>query len=128
MGMAVEYVVFGSLMAANLGFGLYFAYRKKDATSAQQVFLGNRTLAVIPLAVSVLASLVSSTGLIAFTAHFYAYGFHLNWTVVAHVILLPVTLQVVIPVFYRLRLTTLFEVGPPSVLSSHSLKGSLRSA
>lgn len=57
------------------------------------------------------ASIVSSSGIVAFIGHFYAYGFHFAWGAMAALIVLPVTTHVVIPVMYTLKVTSIFEVS-----------------
>ncbi|KAL3222062.1 hypothetical protein MRX96_028979 [Rhipicephalus microplus] len=84
MVRALEGALFGFLVLSNLFLGLYFSFRKRDnATDSSavrsEVFLASRMLKTLPLAASSVASLFSSTGLVGFPAHFYAYGWHLLW-------------------------------------------------
>ncbi|KAH9381972.1 hypothetical protein HPB48_007314 [Haemaphysalis longicornis] len=116
MVAALEYVVFGIVVAGNLSLGLYFSFRKaptcKDAGSMEaDVFLGGRALKVLPLAASSVASLVSSTGLVGFPAHYYAYGMHMAWTCVTPVLFLPLATNVIVPVIYKLGITSIFQVS-----------------
>lgn len=107
-----EYVVFGVAVVANLSLALYFSFWRRSTPTMStevEVFLGSRALKVLPLAASSVASLVSSTGLIAFPAHFYAYGVHVAWTWVTAVLYLPLVTQVVVPVIYKVRVTSIFE-------------------
>ncbi|KAH7977648.1 hypothetical protein HPB49_003121 [Dermacentor silvarum] len=111
MSVNVEHITFGVLMAANLGLGLYFAFsrRARKAPTADEVFLGSRTMGTLPLAMSVLASMISAIGVIGFGAHYYAHGFHYAWSLVSAPLLVPVVTLVVIPVLYKLRVTSVFE-------------------
>ncbi|XP_070394590.1 putative sodium-dependent multivitamin transporter [Dermacentor albipictus] len=109
---AAEYAVFSVLMALNLGLGLYFSLPRKKASSAgtkAEVFLGSRALRVFPLAASVVASLISSTGMVGLTGHFYAYGFHFMWTSLTTVLVAPVAGWLFLTVLYELRVTSIFE-------------------
>lgn len=98
-------------MALNFGLGLYFSLRRKarSADTTAEVFLGSRALRSFPLAASVVASLISSTGLVGFTGHFYAYGFHLMWNGVNTIAVAPLVACLFLPVFYSLRITSVFE-------------------
>ncbi|XP_077539881.1 sodium-coupled monocarboxylate transporter 2-like isoform X2 [Haemaphysalis longicornis] len=111
MASIIEYVVFGVMMALNFGLGLYFSLRRKarSAHTPVEVFLGSRALRVVPLAASVVATLMSSTGLVGFTGHFYAYGFHLIWHGVACMAMAPIAGRLFLPVMYGLRVTSIFE-------------------
>lgn len=112
MSLAIEYAVFGILMVGNLGLGLYFAFFKRIANlTTEELFLGSRTLKVLPLAISSFASLASSTGIVGFIGHFYAYGFHFSWGAVTCLIVLPVSVFVIIPVLFKLKVTSIFEVS-----------------
>ncbi|XP_077538521.1 sodium-coupled monocarboxylate transporter 2-like [Haemaphysalis longicornis] len=111
MAQVAEYAIFGCLMALNMGLGLYFSLRRKARTAhtTAEVFLGSRALRAIPLGASVVASLVSSAGLVGFTGHFYAYGFHLNWHALTSLAVVPFVCHLFLPVLYGLRITSLFE-------------------
>ncbi|CAN7942391.1 unnamed protein product [Ixodes hexagonus] len=106
----VEYAVFGILMGSNLGLGLFFSFKKSGKLTTNEMFLGSRTLSMLPLAVSMLASVMSSTGIVGFTGHFYTYGLHMAWCVITTLVLFPVTVHVVVPVMYKLNVTSIFEV------------------
>ncbi|KAH6928756.1 hypothetical protein HPB50_019239 [Hyalomma asiaticum] len=122
MARAAEYAVFGALMALNFGLGLYFSLRRKarSADTTAEVFLGSRALRSFPLAASVVASLISSTGLVGFTGHFYAYGFHLMWNGVNTIAVAPLVACLFLPVFYSLRITSVFERHLNSLADSGS--------
>ncbi|KAH9382258.1 hypothetical protein HPB48_022187 [Haemaphysalis longicornis] len=109
----IEHVVFGTLVALNLALGLYFSLRRKarSADTAAEVFLGGRALRAIPLAASVVASLFSSMGLVGMAGHFYAYGFHLMWNGLTTLFMAPIAAHLFLPVFYDLRITSVFEVS-----------------
>ncbi|XP_065292924.2 sodium-coupled monocarboxylate transporter 2-like [Dermacentor albipictus] len=111
MAQVTEYAVFGALMVLNFGIGLYFSLRRKarSADTTAEVFLGSRALRSFPLAASVVASLISSTGLVGFTGHFYAYGFHLMWNGLNTIAVAPLVACLFLPVFYALRITSVFE-------------------
>ncbi|EEC01111.1 sodium-dependent multivitamin transporter, putative, partial [Ixodes scapularis] len=105
-----ELVVFGVLMVAVLGLGLFFSFRRNVSQTLDEMFLGGRTLQMIPLALSALATIVSSTGIISVTAHLYAYGINMFWSQITYIVVIPVTVHIVIPVLYKLKVTSVFEV------------------
>ncbi|KAH7937053.1 hypothetical protein HPB49_007570 [Dermacentor silvarum] len=88
-------------MAVNLGMGLYFSRRRKGQSGTVEVFLGSRSLRALPLAVSMVATSIVLTGLVGFTGHYYAYGFHLTWNDLTIVIVAPLVAQPVPPRFVR---------------------------
>ncbi|KAK8788377.1 hypothetical protein V5799_021845, partial [Amblyomma americanum] len=106
-----EYVIFAILVGGNIVVGLYFSFRKRsrDERHTDEVFLGRRSLAVFPLAVSVLASMMSALGIVGFTAHYYAYGVHMMWSIIPILLTTPIITEIIVPVFYRLKITSVFE-------------------
>ncbi|KAM7304162.1 sodium-coupled monocarboxylate transporter 2 [Ixodes scapularis] len=109
MSHVTEYAIFGILILGTLGPGVFFSLRRTGPLSVDEVFLGSRNLASIPLALSAFASLLSSASLIAFIAHYYAYGVHMAWSFITVTLCLPITVHIIIPVLYRLKITSLFE-------------------
>ncbi|KAL3225301.1 hypothetical protein MRX96_049271 [Rhipicephalus microplus] len=108
----VEYVISGVVIALNFGLGLYFSVqRKARAADTTEMFLGSRALRSFPPAASLVASSVSSVTFVGFTGHFYAYGFHLMWYSLNTVAMIPVVTFLFLPVFYELRVTSIFEGG-----------------
>ncbi|KAM7308512.1 sodium-coupled monocarboxylate transporter 2-like [Ixodes scapularis] len=106
----VEFAVFAFFTVTVIGLGLALSFKRIGRLTIEEMFLGSRTLRMIPLALSALASVMSSTGIIAFSAHFYAYGLHVGWTAsVATLLLIPFTVHVDVPVLYRLKITSVFE-------------------
>ncbi|XP_077489434.1 sodium-coupled monocarboxylate transporter 1-like [Amblyomma americanum] len=110
----LEYVVFGVLVAGNFALGLYFSFWKPasgggSGRTANDVFLGSRTLRILPLAASTVASLFSSPALVAMPAHFYAYGWHMFWGAIAPLLFFPLATHIFVPVLYKLGITSIFE-------------------
>ncbi|KAL1431969.1 hypothetical protein MTO96_013722 [Rhipicephalus appendiculatus] len=114
----VEYAIFGVVIALNFGLGLYLSLRRKAraADTTTEMFLGSRALRSLPLAASLVASSVSSVTFVGFTGHFYAYGFHLMWYSLNTVAMTPVVAFLFLPVFYGLRVTSVFEGAGISTL------------
>ncbi|KAH7966520.1 hypothetical protein HPB49_017174 [Dermacentor silvarum] len=117
----IEYAVFGVFVAASLGTGVYFALGKcrsgksahtpgaRSRSLADEEFLGGRSIGMLPLALSVLASMVTATGLVGLTSHFYAYGMHMLWGSIPVLVLLPFIANVVIPLVRRLGVTSVYQ-------------------
>ncbi|XP_070381464.1 sodium-coupled monocarboxylate transporter 2-like isoform X2 [Dermacentor albipictus] len=105
-----DYVVFVGLTALSLGAGLYLSLRRRSRfRSKDETFLGSRTIGTLPLAVSMVASNVTASGLIAFTAHYYAYGFHTLWAIPVFAPAVLMVAYLFLPVLYELKITSVFE-------------------
>ncbi|KAL1444680.1 hypothetical protein MTO96_045457, partial [Rhipicephalus appendiculatus] len=111
---ALEYILFGVPVLVNFALGLYFSFYKRGRqvvaeSVVLEVFLGSRTLMMLPLAASMVASIISSTGLVALPAHFYTYGWHLAWWLISPLLVLPFAMRVFVPMFYDLDVTSIFQ-------------------
>lgn len=108
-----DHALFAILVATNLGLGLYFAFYKNRRlnTTTRELFLGSRSLQMVPLALSTMASMCSALGVISLTAHFYSYGLHMMWPCVTAMCIMPFFANVIFPVLYRLQVTSVFEVN-----------------
>lgn len=106
-----DHVCFWSLLLTTLGLGLYFAISKRRRLlTTAELFLGSRTLRMVPLALSTMASTISAVGYIGFTAHFYMYGCHLLWFLPSTLLSMPVFVSTIVLTLYRLRVTSVFQV------------------
>lgn len=108
---AFEYVIFTVIVGGNIALGIYFSFDKKARLGGDtyDVFLGKRSLAMFPLAVSVLASMMSALGIIGFSAHYYAFGVHMLWSTVPILLVMPIVANIIVPVLYKLKITSVFE-------------------
>ncbi|CAN7992887.1 unnamed protein product, partial [Ixodes hexagonus] len=99
-------------MCANLGLGLFFSFKRgKKAETTDEMFLGSRTLRTLPLAMSVLASMLSAISVIGFSGHYYAFGFHYLWNFLSAPLVALIVAKVIIPALYDLKVTSVFEVS-----------------
>ncbi|KAH7933006.1 hypothetical protein HPB49_006499 [Dermacentor silvarum] len=107
----LDYLAFLLLTGAGLAVGCYFSFRNKKSHGARvdEIFLGSKSLRMIPLAASYLATAASASGVVGLPAHMYAYGLHLAWVCVLNILLIPFAVIVVVPVFYELDTTSVFQ-------------------
>ncbi|KAH6924281.1 hypothetical protein HPB50_014631 [Hyalomma asiaticum] len=107
----LDYVTFLFLTGSGLIVGCYFSIRKKTSRGRREdeIFLGSKSLQMIPLAASCLATAASATGVVGVPAHMYAYGLHLGWMCLLNVMLIPLAINVVVPVLYHLNTTSVFQ-------------------
>nr|XP_037269002.1 sodium/iodide cotransporter-like isoform X2 [Rhipicephalus microplus] len=111
MAQLLDYVTFLVLTGTGLAVGAYFSIHANGQAprSTHEVFLGSKSLRMLPLAMSVLATVGSATGIIGLPAHMYAYGWHIGWLSVSNIILIPLGASVVMPVLYKLNITSVFQ-------------------
>ncbi|KAH7976512.1 hypothetical protein HPB52_015329 [Rhipicephalus sanguineus] len=114
-----DYAVFCLLTAFSFALGLYYSVRRTDrkrsafahsAAQHEEVFLGGRSLPAWSLSISLLASVATGVGVVSLSAHQYAYGLHFAWNIVSLAFTTPFIVYVFLPVLYRLRVTSVFQV------------------
>ena len=72
--------------------------------------MAGRSMSSIPVAMSVLASFVSSIAILGTPAEVYTFGFQYWMQSLTSFISVPIMAWVFLPVFYNLRLTSSYEV------------------
>lgn len=108
----VDPILMGVLLLVNLCVGIYFTFFRcgNRVVTTKELFLGSRTLQMVPLALSIMASTVSGLSFIGFAAHFYAYGLHISWSIASFLLYMPFLVHLVVPTLYNLQLSSVFEV------------------
>lgn len=89
-----------------IGFGLYMYKRQK---STNDFLLAGRTMSWFPVGMSLLATLTSAIGYMAFPAGSYKYGIIMLWMALAIPISYPVVVKIFIPFYHRLKVVTAYE-------------------
>jgi sodium-coupled monocarboxylate transporter 8/12 len=78
---------------------------------SQEYLLANGEMSALPVAFSLMASFMSAVTLLGVTAENYMYGTQYMMINFAYVVGTPIVTHVYLPVFYNLRLTSVYEVG-----------------
>ncbi|XP_038051907.1 sodium-coupled monocarboxylate transporter 1-like [Patiria miniata] len=106
---AADYAVCGAMLLASLGIGFYYGLRGgRQRTSAEYV-LADRSMTVIPVTLSLLATMFSGISLQGFAADVYFRGTMLIWLIASNIVFSAVAFYVFVPMFYNLRITSIFE-------------------
>lgn len=105
-----DIVVFSLTLAASAGIGLYFAKAGGRNQSNNEYLMAGRSMSAIPVAISVLASFISSIAVLGTPDEVYTYGFTYFLLVLSPLITIPLVAYVYLPVYYNLKLTSTYEV------------------
>jgi len=89
-----------------IGFGIYL-YKKQKSTN--DFLLAGRTMSWFPVGMSLLATLTSAIGYMAFPAGSYKYGIIMLWMAMAIPISYPVVVYIFIPFYHKLKVVTAYE-------------------
>lgn len=103
-------VVFGMLLCSTT-IGIYYGCFGSKQKGSEEFLLGNRKLGVFPVSMSLIASFLSAVTLLGNPAEVYVYGFSLSLTALAFFFVVPLVCFLYLPVFYPLKLTSVFEAS-----------------
>ncbi|CAD5126563.1 DgyrCDS14658 [Dimorphilus gyrociliatus] len=88
-------------------FGFVIGRKRKQTTS--EYLMAGRDMSILPVALSLLASFMSAITLLGTPAEIYKFGTIYWWIWISYLLLIPVAAHVYLPVFFRLRVTSVFE-------------------
>ncbi|XP_049805974.1 sodium-coupled monocarboxylate transporter 1-like isoform X1 [Schistocerca nitens] len=107
-----DYLVFGGMLAVSTGIGLYHGCRKRKEASQDRTgeFLtGNGQMSTVPVALSMLASFLSSITLMGQPAEVYIFGPQLWLFGIAMLLSIPAVCYIFIPFYHRIKCTSAYE-------------------
>lgn len=108
-----DYVVFAGTILAAAGVGLFQAVRSRKETSSAEFLLGGRRMTAVPVAMSLTASFMSGITVIGTPAEAYRYGAAFWLFGFSYAIMSAITAEFFVPLFYRLGITSAYEVSRP---------------
>lgn len=106
-----DYVVFAGTIVGAAGVGLFQAFRGRKENSSAEFFLGGRQMSAVPVAMSLTASFMSGVTVIGTPAEAYLYGTSFWLFGIGYVIMSIITAEIFVPLFYRLGITSAYEVS-----------------
>ena len=108
---AVDYVVFAGIMSISAVIGLFFAVKDRKNTTTDEYLLAGRRMHPVPVAMSLLSSFISSVTILGTPAEVYVHNTMFWWVAAGFVITVLGAGHIFIPVFYRLGITSIFQVS-----------------
>ncbi|KAM3858990.1 sodium-coupled monocarboxylate transporter 1 [Diretmus argenteus] len=104
-----DYVVFALMLVISAAVGVYYAWTGRGQGSATDFLMGGRSLTAVPVSLSLSASFMSALSVLASPAEVYRYGASFGLIGISYVIMVLVTSEVFLPVFYKLAITSTYE-------------------
>ena len=106
----VDYVVFALVLAVSGGIGIYYGIKQRKS-STTEFLLGGRSMSILPVTLSLTASFMSAITLLGTPAEIYSFTTIFFTIGSGFVIGTPIAAYVYVPIFYNLKLTSIFEVS-----------------
>lgn len=107
---AVDYVIFALLLSASMAIGLYYALSGGRQRTTQEFLMADRSMRCLPVSLSLIASFQSAVAIIGVPAEIYTHGTQYWFIGCAYILGLLIPAHVFIPVLYRLRLSSAYQV------------------
>lgn len=108
---AVDYAIFVLLLVASAGIGLFHAFSGGRQSTTHEFLLADRSMSCLPVSLSLLATFQSAVAILGAPAEIYAYGTQYWFLGCSYFLGLLIPAHVFIPVFYRLRLSSAYQVA-----------------
>ncbi|KAA0708435.1 Sodium-dependent multivitamin transporter [Triplophysa tibetana] len=106
----VDYVIFALLLVTSTGIGLYYAFSGGRQRTTQEFLLADRSMSCLPVSLSLLATFQSAVAILGAPSEIYTHGTQYWFLGCSYFLGLLIPAHVFIPVFYRLRLSSAYEV------------------
>ncbi|XP_050664342.1 sodium-coupled monocarboxylate transporter 1-like [Leptidea sinapis] len=104
-----DYTVLGAMLLISCAIGVFYGYCGEKQTTGDDFLLGGSSMGTFPMALSLGASFITAIELLGNPAEMYMAGAQFWMICFAFVLVVPVTSQLFLPVFMRLRLTSCYE-------------------
>lgn len=108
---AIDYTIFTLLLVLSLAIGLFYALSGGRQRTVQEFLLANRSMGFLPVALSLLATFQSAVAILGVPAEIYRFGTEYWFLGCSYFLGLLIPAHVFIPVFYRLQITSTYEVS-----------------
>uniref|UniRef100_A0A673ZUM3 Solute carrier family 5 member 8, like n=1 Tax=Salmo trutta TaxID=8032 RepID=A0A673ZUM3_SALTR len=105
-----DYVVFVGTVLGAAGIGLFQAIRGRKNNNSGEFLLGGRQMTAVPVAMSLTASFMSGITVIGTPAEAYRFGTDYWIFAISYAIMSIITAEIFVPLFYRLGITSTYEV------------------
>ncbi|XP_066255129.1 sodium-coupled monocarboxylate transporter 1-like [Euwallacea similis] len=106
----IDYVVFAVMLIVSAFIGVYFAFfAKVKQNTTSEYLMGGKTMGIFPISMSLIASYISGISLLGLPAEIYTYGTQFWMTVVPEIFGAAAMAYIVLPVFYKLQITSTYE-------------------
>ncbi|KAM3924796.1 sodium-coupled monocarboxylate transporter 1-like [Leptodactylus fuscus] len=104
-----DYVVFALMLLISAVIGIYYAFAGRKQKTSQDFLMGGRSMSAVPVALSLTASFMSAVTVLGTPAEVYRFGAMFSVVGIAYAIVVLISSEVFLPVFYRLGITSTYE-------------------
>lgn len=110
-----DYGVFALMLLVSTGIGLFHGLARGGQKTSEDFFTGGRRMSALPVGLSLSASFMSAIQVLGVPAEAHRYGAKFLWMCLGQLLNTLLTAKLFLPVFYRLGLTSTYEVSTGKV-------------
>ncbi|XP_048012731.1 sodium-coupled monocarboxylate transporter 1 [Megalobrama amblycephala] len=104
-----DYVVFTLMLVISAGIGVYYAFAGRGQSSSADFLVGGRSMTAVPVALSLTASFMSAITVLGTPVEVYQYGAIFILICFSYALMVAVSSEIFLPIFYRLGITSTYE-------------------
>ncbi|XP_036597907.1 sodium-coupled monocarboxylate transporter 1-like [Trichosurus vulpecula] len=104
-----DYVVFLAMLLVSATVGMYYAWKEKGKQTDAEFLLAGRQMSGIPVSLSLTASFMSAVTVLGTPAEVYRFGAMFSLFFISYTLVIVLTSEIYMPVFYRLRISSTYE-------------------
>ncbi|KAK9502655.1 hypothetical protein O3M35_011381 [Rhynocoris fuscipes] len=105
----VEYIVFVASLTLSALIGCYFGFIKGGQNTVSGYLLGGKKMTAFPVGMSLISSYISGITLLGVPTEIYTYGTQFLTSIIPYGIVALLITYLVLPVFFKLQLISLYE-------------------
>ncbi|XP_031347458.1 sodium-coupled monocarboxylate transporter 1-like isoform X1 [Photinus pyralis] len=104
-----DYILFALTLLGSFLVGAYFGLSKNKPRTTEEYLIGGKSVNVLPIAISLVASGISGNTFLAVPADIYKFGSNYVWTLLADCIGFLATYYIFLPIYFNLQVVSIFE-------------------
>ncbi|XP_018111558.1 sodium-coupled monocarboxylate transporter 1 isoform X1 [Xenopus laevis] len=104
-----DYLVFALMLLISAVIGIYYAFAGGGQKTSKDFLMGGRSMTAVPVALSLTASFMSAVTVLGTPAEVYRFGAMFSIFAITYPIVMVISSEVFLPVFYRLGITSTYE-------------------
>lgn len=108
-----DYLVFVLMLVVSILIGIYYRMTGGKQNTTAEYLLADGSMSIFPVAFSLMASFMSAITLLGVSSEIYTHGATFVLINLSYIIGTPIAAFVFLPVFYELKLTSVYQVTVP---------------
>ncbi|KAM6214506.1 sodium-coupled monocarboxylate transporter 1 [Rhynchocyon petersi] len=104
-----DYLVFAAMLLISAIIGVYYAFAGGGQQTSKDFLMGGRSMTAVPVALSLTASFMSAVTVLGTPSEVYRFGAIFTIFAFTYFLVVVVSAEVFLPVFYKLGITSTYE-------------------